>query len=545
MAHQLHNMNQSRRRSTAPYQDGFALPLILIVGTFLMVGGMTMLARTFGAFRGSIRTTQHNRAQEIAESGLARVINQLNTDKRYLWVNCHRHDLTTDPFDADSACSDKTATSLGSWGTGANAPVFGAASCAGLNPSTYTATLTTADDITELDELGNNVKVGDWRVETYTYYGNNYDGGEGVLRVKGRRTNADASKVFATSTIEQRIQVRAKPCGSSVNSSSGGTSFPGLLAKTMTLGQTDVLGFGADVYCTECPTSGTEADATGQSNSGGSIVHGDIYRGELQLPPVPEFPPDLLSAVEAGAIVTTTQNVTIEAATTAGKSFDIYCDSGALCNPVHQRVRNAGATKPMCVSDFKTPPESHCLISNISGNGNITIITNNGANPVRLYIRGQISGNGTGRITSDGGPTDVALFGTDNTCGNTTSRGIQTFNATWQISGAASLSAFIYAPCARVGINGGAQSPTCTGTDAPANPNSDPLTGGRVDCTNGDLNGAVWGSVWDGSSSTNAEITVPANMGTSLASAFGQDFNIGSTDFVGIGVKDWRSFQSF
>ena len=102
----------------------------------------------------------------------------------------------------------------------------------------------------------------------------------------------------------------------------------------------------------------------------------------------------------------------------------------------------------MCVSDFKSPPESHCLISNISGNGNITIITNSGTNPVRLYIRGQISGNGTGRISSDGGPTDVALFGTDNTCGNTTSRGMQTFNANWQISGAASLSAFIYAPCA-------------------------------------------------------------------------------------------------
>ena len=39
----------------------FALQLTLILGTFLMVGSMAMLARDFGDYRGSIRTTQHNR----------------------------------------------------------------------------------------------------------------------------------------------------------------------------------------------------------------------------------------------------------------------------------------------------------------------------------------------------------------------------------------------------------------------------------------------------------------------------------------------------
>ena len=80
-------MKQSKKIKTSKPINGFALPLILIVGTLLMVGGMAMLARTFGAFRGSIRTTQHNRALEIAESGLARVINQSNTTHRHLGVN--------------------------------------------------------------------------------------------------------------------------------------------------------------------------------------------------------------------------------------------------------------------------------------------------------------------------------------------------------------------------------------------------------------------------------------------------------------------------
>ena len=527
--------------------QGFALPLILIVSTFLMVGGMTMLARTFSAFRGSVRTSQHDRAQGIAETGLAKVVNQLNTTHRYLWVNCYRSDTSTDQFDANSACIDKSASSLGNWGTGANEPVFGAASCTGLDPSNYTATLTTSEDVTEEDDNNNNIKVGDWSVETYTYYGNNYGGGEGVLRVRGRSTNADTSNIFATSTIEQRIQVKAKPCGSGVFSTGGGSSFPGLLAKSISLGNNDILGLGADVYCTECTMTGTVENAIGQ-NTNGSFVHGDIYRGELQLPPVPEFPPDLLASVEAGAISTSNnKDLIIQAATAPATSFDIYCSTGSQCRNPPELIRGATGLLPMCVSDNNTPPESHCLITDISGNGDLTIITNNGVNPVRLYISGdvRITGN-NGLINSDGGPTDVALFGADNTCGytpNSSNPSSLTTNAEWSVRGNASLSAFIYAPCADVGISGGAQNPTCTGTTV--DPNTDALTGGRVDCIDGDINGAVWAGEWDGSNSTNAEITVPANMGSQLANAFGQDFNIGATDFVGVGIKDWKSFQSF
>lgn len=542
-----HINNKSQPQSTQPPADshGFALPLIVIVGMFLMVGGMAMLTRTFGAFRGSIRSSQHNQAQEIAETGMAKVINQLNTTHRYLWLNCHRHDLTTPEFDPASSCKDKSSTSLGNWGTGVTAPSFDAATCSPLNPNTYASTIT-KDGIVTAQENSIDVRIGDWRVESYTYFGNNFDGGEGLLRVSGRMTSADGAKELATATIEQRLQVRGKPCGAAVNSTAARSSVPGLLAKTMDLGNNDVLGLGADVFCTECDTTGTNAAALGQSS--GSQVHGNIFRGEIQMPPVPQFPAHLINAVEEGAIVTTTENVTIQAATTANTSFDIYCDSGALCSNPPEIVRDLGATRPMCVSDSQTPPVSHCLISSITGNGDITINTNGGVNPVRLYISGHIVSTGAGKITSDGGPTDVAMFSTENTCGNSVSRGIRTFNRSWDISGASSLSAFIYAPCAKVGINGGAQTPTCTsspGAPAPPDPNSSALSGGRVDCDSGDINGAVWASVWDGSNSTNAEITVPANMATLLIQAFGAEFGVGASDFVGIGVKDWASYRAF
>ncbi len=531
-------------RSVTIKTNGFALPLIVIVGMFLMVGGMAMMARTFSAFRGSIRSSQYNQAQEIAETGMAKVINQLNTTHRYLWLNCHRHDLTKPAFDPASSCQDKSATALGNWGTGGTAPSFPAATCSLLAPNTYATTFTTNEIVTAKDN-GVDVRIGDWLVDSYTYYGNNFDGGEGVLRVSGRMTTADGTKEFATATIEQRVQIRGKPCGAAVNSTAARSSVPGLLAKTMDLGNNDILGLGADVYCTECDTTGTNTTALGQDP--GSQVHGEIFRGEIPMPPVPQFPAHLINAVEEGRIITTNENVTIKAPTTANTSFDIYCDSGSLCSSPTE-VRDLGATRPMCVSDSQSPPVSHCLISSITGNGNITINTNGGTNPVRLYISGDIVSNGTGHITSDGEPTDVALFSTNNTCGNSVSKGIRTFNRSWDISGASSLSAFIYAPCAKVGINGGAQTPSCTsspGATAPSDPNRIALSGDQVDCNSGDINGAVWASVWDGSNATNAEITVPGNMAILLVQAFGEEFNIGSNDFVGIGVKDWASFRAF
>lgn len=90
--------------------DGFALLVVVMVGMIMMVGGFAMLARTFGAFRGSIRTSQSNQAQEIAERGIAEIINQLNSDYRYLWVNCYRRTSTT------NYASGNNCTSVGEWG---------------------------------------------------------------------------------------------------------------------------------------------------------------------------------------------------------------------------------------------------------------------------------------------------------------------------------------------------------------------------------------------------------------------------------------------
>ena len=58
----------------------------------------------------------------------------------------------------------------------------------------------------------------------------------------------------------------------------------------------------------------------------------------------------------------------------------------------------------------------------------------------------------------------------------------------------------------------------------------------------GDLHGAAWVKDYDGSSTNNAEITVPDNISTLISNGYGISF-AGANDYVAIGVRDWQSFQ--
>ena len=117
--------------------------------------------------------------------------------------------------------------------------------------------------------------------------------------------------------------------------------------------------------------------------------------------------------------------------------------------------------------------------------------------------------------------------------------------------------AFIYAPCATVGINGGSSRALCE--KASINPATQELIGdgnpfefnkGNVQknppntiCYNGDFDGAIWAERWNASNANKAEITVPAVIEDQLTQFFGQDFLPARSDFVGIGVSGWASYQ--
>ena len=77
------------RRPTRHSNDsGFVLPLVVIIGLILLVGGLATLARSFGGLLGAIRQEQATQAREIAENGLARTVGRLNRQWPYLLINC-------------------------------------------------------------------------------------------------------------------------------------------------------------------------------------------------------------------------------------------------------------------------------------------------------------------------------------------------------------------------------------------------------------------------------------------------------------------------
>ena len=62
------------------------------------------------------------------------------------------------------------------------------------------------------------------------------------------------------------------------------------------------------------------------------------------------------------------------------------------------------------------------------------------------------------------------------------------------------------------------------------------------ECTGGDINGAVWAKVWNGSSSNVAQLVVPADIGTQLFNKYGPQYALGIRDYVALGVSRWSSW---
>ena len=508
--------------------NGFALPLVIIIGLFLMVSGFAMLARTLGAFRGSIRTGQQTQAQENAERGVAIILQQLNSPRyRYLWVNCYRHDQAAE-FEPNSSCLQ---TNVGGWNDGGTTPIFNGANCATEEPAGYTNDLRLTEAITP-SSTSSKANRGNWLLEKYTFFGNPMTGGRGVIQVRGNLTN-NSGATISTAVIQHHAKVLSKPCQKKITDTFDANNFPGLLGRTVNLSNNDVIGGSeagvgvANIYCTSC----SRPDEISRFNN--SVVDGKLLAGNLQLPPVPIFPAYLRSSISAGTIAPTgRQIIKIEPPPEANQAFD------PKCTDCRDRSFIRTGDRPMCATD--TNKVAHCLIEEIDlkGTQNLVIDTKNGEQPVRLYLNGNLNAGGQSDIVSNGGSTDLAIFSTQTNCPALS-------NQTITLSGNATTRAFIYAPCAEVGIKGGATAATCQPPNGGAALSFDNQTKNEPPrpCQGGDFEGAIWAGKWDGSAGNRAEITVPADMADKLINAFGNEFSIGASDFVGIGVPDWRSYQ--
>ena len=495
--------------------NGYAL--VLVVTTLLGGIALTMgtLIRTLNDRQGSQRHSMARQAKAVAEHGIAKLQATLNQNYSGLLVK----DDTSWPNQAIKICdNDKTTTT-----PPADDPFW--------------TTLKTGS--ISVDEK--------WSLESYTFIGSSFYGGEGTFLVKGFVEKN--GKNFATSYIKQAVSIKPKPCGCRFNDGCS-SGFPGLYVQEGTLGGNDVLGkIGGNVLCVKCSSI---ADLGANPKS---VIDGSVYLTQEAIPDIPANPIPIESGFPIfpsvglridgkkctgncanvvslkgssivdnyGKSIDTTDSVVIRSQ--KGKNFenkDTELDGNCIYTKENNTLRS--------VRDF-SGTQLICQVDAMILNNNELIIDTRSEVPVAIYFTGvgdvfKSSGNGGIRhISGSASPVHLQLFGSGDDPDNKNPDQYAT------IRGAASTNnLFIHFPDGHLGIAGGATSnANCTSPDG--------------ECTGGDIYGAVWAKTWgktSGASSGNGvQIVVPKD----LANAIGPQ-KAYITDYVAIGVNKWSNYQS-
>lgn len=489
-------------------EQGIVLPLVIVVSLIIAAGLLALAARAWLGLSGSIRQSQARQAREIAEAGIARLMETMNRDFAYLLIK------DWDP-----------SKNINQW----NDTVFTSSICPGSNTSP--AELKTSDLIS--------APAGRYSLESYEFNGSPFYGGKATIRMRGERTH-NSNQAGAVAIVEQTVDIKPKDCKRSFGESTSTSGFPGLLASNIDLGNNQIKGsLSANVLCLSCPPQANfsqlsaeqkEALLGGNPNDGQRQVDGEVFIGPIDLPLVPARPTSL-NGKAPGAI---TSSLTL-------KGGELPT-TGSLSNSCV--VTEQGGHKT-----------TSCLISriNLSGGGNnssstLTVDSTNGS--VRLYVTGaggssspsvdfsgqagikHIRRNSKTGNQEPGLAADLALLGNASDSDNSNDQLVN-------LAGGATVTGlWAYFPDGTVGIKGGN--------------NNDPLYCDSItgSCFGGEIVGAVWAKSWggtkdlngSGSSSATAQLVVPSDMGTQLFNRFGPSYALGIRDYVALGVSQWSSF---
>ena len=509
---------------------GFALPIVMIVGIFMILSGLTLTAQLFRSSISSKKNTYKQQSVEIAERGIAKVTEQLNRGFRYLLINCYRKEDSI-LFDLDSSCNND---GIGEWGINDSPPpTITAAACLGEHNGEARERFNYSEGmlVDEVVDIRNqddpNGILGEWSLASYTFYGDQINGGKGVIEIHAKRTHENGN-TLASTRLKKTMEVKSKPCGRRLLQISNPENSPGLMAKSIDLGSDDIIGSAsANIYCTGCANTGD----IGKDLE--SVITGDVFTGIVKLPAVPSFPSDLRDAVSIGDITPEGQEaISIESPDAALTSFDPLCE-GCIDK---SHIRPEGGN-PMCITDqTKTV---HCLINNINlqGTEDFTINTAQGNRPVVIYLQGDLTTTETSNLTNqDGESVDLAIIGGKQGCGLFPNQNIN-------LSAANTLKGFFYAPCAAMTIADAEQqnNASCISSDEVIiGFDNQSINNSPESCSQGDLDGAAWVGSWRSDiQNTSAEITVPNNLNTQLLRSFGTNFAVGPIDFVLVGTTDW------
>ncbi len=358
-----HRLGEGSLVSNLRAQAGYALPLALILGVAMTGVALTILARSRTT---SLTAQSQSRSAEsllAAEGGIDRTYALLS---QFAFSPLLR--VTHDP-------------------DGLLGPAEAGWFDDGKRPLCYT------DVGLEAALLSGSAGSGSYDVLAYRYDAVTQ---EGTLMVQGNQGTA-------ISQVVQSVDVVPDPA-----------TFPGLLGTIVVdLGNNDVIGVDGNVVCsdrTECevvcaapntpPTAQALRSAVGALQN--SVVTGEIYVGELDLPPIPPRPNPMPYSL------------------------------GTINNDL--TLPRPGDTPPYIYS-----------VNNINLSGGKVLTINATTEPITFYMNGDITVSGNSEIrTAPGAPlANFRIFGDTSATDTIT------------LNGSTCMEAFIYAPEASMGISGG------------------------------------------------------------------------------------------
>ncbi|MFN4270703.1 MAG: hypothetical protein ACK4HN_09555 [Thermosynechococcus sp.] len=513
-------------------QRGFTLPLVLGMGLIMIVVALTLLSRSQLDVSTASLQKQTQQAFAVAEGGMARTLGLLNGNYQILLRRTYNPATNTNfnpprPYLISRAAD---ATKVGQPNTtGLDVPPVNEWTAASLGSDAPPCfTLDNLNTMVLNGTIGTPVQ-GNYRILSYLYDAPTQTG---HLLIEGRLANNSPANAF----ILQKMVItdRSVPA-----------NFPGLLAQSINLGNNDVFGtVNGNVICTnpancvvpqaQCvngqPTREGLRTAVGALNN--STIEGAIAINKINLPPFPTWPNPVGGSVLGNLTLTPLpswlpakqiQDFQDALGASGGYSQGAYDLGNITDNTTFPRSGdypyvNPDPNIPFFIPDPLRPGER--IVNpekvyyayrinniNLSGNDRVTFDTSKYA--VRLYVSGNISLSGNAGIDNVCSPDS-------STCGTGANMGLPSGVGTpdrlriygnppdpnnmstdqdFTLSGGAQAgSLFVYAPDAKVGINGGSRDP--------------------------DIVGAVWAKEWNGSSSNNAEIRVPDR----LPEALGGDY---------------------
>jgi hypothetical protein len=413
--------DSSTTHKLAGNHAGFILPLVVLLGLILAVGGFTMLARSFAGLFGATRQEQARQAREIAETGLATTVELLNRKYSYLLINCYPN--------SDAPPTPNDCVNTGTW----QSPQLPSSTCPGSD--------TTVSNMPLIKEI--TTPRGRYRIEFYAYAGTQFYGGTGKLKITGERLSSNGASILASASVEQTFDVKPKPCDARFGDPATSTGFPGLIGKRVTLGNNDIFGqLSGNILCTYCSTNKPPRDAI--KAGPGSIIDGEIFIGRIAMPAVPRFPfsRDGMTTLSEGDV------------------------GGTLI-----RGGDPSTYGNYCKSDGKI---THCIIESISLKGNNLLTVDTSIEPVRIYVDKDVeaAGNTAGishvtgsRMATDAEAMRLGLFGVEESkCANLNPlsepppKTPQSLTLSGLNNGSTKL--FAYFPCGTTILNG---SPSVTG----------------------------------------------------------------------------------